>query len=208
MPSYYDPFNEMISLSDAMNRMLQDSFVLPRTGSSRGGLTQFRPRMDVQETPEDYVVRLNLPGWKPNDVDVMINGNTLTVRGHESHQTTEPHQGQGTQTGQMTQGSQTGQTHQGSQSGQTSQGNQQRAQGTSSQHPQSFYHLRERDVTDFERSFTFPSDVNADKANAEFEDGVLTLTVPKAEAAKARKIQIGGQPNQQQISQGQSQGTR
>jgi len=42
----------------------------------------------------------------------------------------------------------------------------------------------------FERSFRLPSTVRADRSNAEFRDGVLTLTVPKAEEAKPRQITI------------------
>ncbi len=42
----------------------------------------------------------------------------------------------------------------------------------------------------FERSFTLPYAVQADKASATYENGVLRLTLPKAEAAKARKIAI------------------
>lgn len=177
MASYYDPFGQMMTLSEAMNRMLQDSFVLPRSGYGSGsGQYRFTPRMDVEEHGDDYIVKLNLPGWKPQDVDVTINGNTLTVRGKETESTTEPRQGQQAQANQGGQSNQQGgQSHQ--------QGEQQR---------RSFYHLRERMMTEFERSFSFPTELNANSAKAEFENGVLTLTLPKAETAKAHKIQIGG----------------
>jgi HSP20 family protein len=42
----------------------------------------------------------------------------------------------------------------------------------------------------FERAFTFRRDVQPDKAEAVFKDGVLTVTLPKAEEAKPRKIEI------------------
>jgi HSP20 family protein len=52
----------------------------------------------------------------------------------------------------------------------------------------------------FQRSFTLPFPVDADKANAGFENGILKLTLPKSEAAKPRRIQV----NQQSAIRGSS----
>jgi HSP20 family protein len=52
------------------------------------------------------------------------------------------------------------------------------------------YHRRERPVGDFTRVLRLPCEVNADKVAAELQNGVLTLTLPKAEAAKPRKISV------------------
>lgn len=54
----------------------------------------------------------------------------------------------------------------------------------------SSYHLVERRYGRFERSFTLPGSVNADGVKARFAGGVLTVTLPKAEAAKPRRIEI------------------
>ena len=54
----------------------------------------------------------------------------------------------------------------------------------------------------FERDITLPTNVNADQARASFDNGLLTLTLPKAQAAHGHKIQIG-----QGQYQGQLQGT-
>jgi HSP20 family protein len=51
-------------------------------------------------------------------------------------------------------------------------------------------HRVERGTASFSRSFTLPSDVDADRAEAGLKNGVLTLKLPKAEAAKPRKITI------------------
>ena len=53
------------------------------------------------------------------------------------------------------------------------------------------YHRVERTYGTFARAFTLPSQVNHDKVEAAFENGLLTITVPKAEQAKPRKIAIG-----------------
>ena len=52
------------------------------------------------------------------------------------------------------------------------------------------YRRIERAYGAFSRSFTLPSAVDADGIKAAFKDGLLTVTVPKAEVAKARKIEI------------------
>ncbi len=52
------------------------------------------------------------------------------------------------------------------------------------------YYLRERRHGEFSRSLPLPAPVVADKARAEFENGVLTLTLPKAEEVRAKTITV------------------
>jgi HSP20 family protein len=52
------------------------------------------------------------------------------------------------------------------------------------------YHLKERRYGSFSRSVVLPNNVSTEKSEAEFEDGVLTLTLPKAEEAKAKTITV------------------
>ena len=52
------------------------------------------------------------------------------------------------------------------------------------------YHRRERQTGEFVRSVTLPAEVDADKVEASLKDGVLTITLPKAESARARKIAV------------------
>ncbi|HOB73971.1 MAG TPA: Hsp20/alpha crystallin family protein [Phycisphaerae bacterium] len=52
------------------------------------------------------------------------------------------------------------------------------------------YHRQERGYGEFSRVLTLPVEVDTDKIEATLRDGVLTLTLPKAEAAKARKIEV------------------
>jgi len=53
------------------------------------------------------------------------------------------------------------------------------------------WHLRERRFGSFQRAVSLATPVNSDRAQAQFENGVLTLTLPKSEAAKPRQIKIG-----------------
>ncbi|MBK9924589.1 MAG: Hsp20/alpha crystallin family protein [Anaerolineales bacterium] len=52
------------------------------------------------------------------------------------------------------------------------------------------WHIREQRYGSFERSVALPTDVVADKAKAEFENGILTITLPKAEEVKPRTITV------------------
>lgn len=52
------------------------------------------------------------------------------------------------------------------------------------------YHLIERRYGRFERRFTLPRSVDAEKVRAEFTHGILQVTLPKVEAAKPRKIEV------------------
>ncbi len=57
------------------------------------------------------------------------------------------------------------------------------------------FHLAERRYGTFTRSFVLPRDVDADQIQADFEDGVLTIAIPKSERARRRRIQVGGMQN-------------
>ncbi|MHB0966522.1 MAG: Hsp20/alpha crystallin family protein [Chloroflexi bacterium] len=52
------------------------------------------------------------------------------------------------------------------------------------------YHIREQRYGTFERTITLPIDVQSDKAKADFDNGILTVTLPKAEAVKPKTISI------------------
>jgi HSP20 family protein len=55
------------------------------------------------------------------------------------------------------------------------------------------YHRVERSYGTFTRSFTLPRNVVSDEAKADFKNGILRVTLPKKEEAKARKIEIKGE---------------
>jgi len=54
------------------------------------------------------------------------------------------------------------------------------------------YHRRERPSGSFGRTVRLPVEVNADRVEAQLRDGVLTITLPKAESVKPRKINVAG----------------
>jgi HSP20 family protein len=141
----WDPFREAVSLSDAMNTLFRESFIRPSSGAGQGGLATLP--LDVSENENEFVVKASLPGVKPEDVQITVHGDTLTVQGESKFE--EEKKGER-------------------------------------------WHLRERRVGSFQRSISLPTAVNSDKAQAHFEHGVLSLTLPKSEGAKPRQIKIGG----------------
>lgn len=141
----WEPWRDVISLRDAMERLIQENFARP-AGSILPAMRGAVP-LDVIEKGDAFEVRASLPGIDPNDVRITVQGETLTIRG----QTT---------------------------------GEQERREDN--------WILRERRSGSFYRSVTLPAPLDADKATARFEQGVLSLVIPKAETAKAKEIPVSG----------------
>jgi HSP20 family protein len=141
------PFGDLLSLRQAMDRLFEDSFVNPRTWQFGEG--QLVP-VDVYATTDDVLVEAILPGVKPDEVEITVEGNTLSISGDTSSMIPE-HEG---------------------------------------------LLLQEIRRGRFVRTLTLPEGLEADKATATFEDGILTLRIPKAEQVKPRQIRIttDGQP--------------
>jgi HSP20 family protein len=128
--------------------------------------------MDVYAEGDNYVVEVALPGVNPESVDVSVQDNTLTISGEFS--SSEENRSDGQTTGQQTDGQS------------TQQGNRR-------------YLHRELMQGRFERSITLPTDVNGDQARAECHNGMVRLTLPKAESAKRKRIAIGSGQSQQPV---------
>jgi HSP20 family protein len=158
----FDPFNEMITLRQAMDRLVEDSFVSPFTWRSLEG-ESLNPALDVHQTPDEIVVTAALPGVKPEDVDITLTGQTLQIRGEfKADEKIDRNQ----------------------------------------------YLYRERRYGTFTRQLQLPVRVEGDKTQATFENGVLTLHVPKAEEVKPRQIQIkAGQSEPVTVTPGSGNGS-
>jgi HSP20 family protein len=76
----FDPFGEMLTLRDTMDRLFDERFLRPLTWRSFDG-EALSPAIDVHENADEIVVEAALPGMAPEDVDITITGQTLTLRG-------------------------------------------------------------------------------------------------------------------------------
>jgi HSP20 family protein len=86
----WEPFRELSTLQNEMNRLFNTVFDTPSGGTGNGGtLRRWMPAMDLAETDDHFVLRADLPGMGEDDVKIELEDNTLTVSGerkaeHES----------------------------------------------------------------------------------------------------------------------------
>ena len=78
----WDPFRDITSLRDEMNRLFNRSLGEP------SGAQSWSPPVDVLEQPDAIVVRAELPGLKPEDIDIEVDENVLTIRGERRFEET------------------------------------------------------------------------------------------------------------------------
>jgi HSP20 family protein len=141
----YDPFRELRSLQDEMNRLFMSNYS-QRSGSEEGFTSgAWNPQVDIFENKDQIVLEAELPGMKPDDVNISIENNILTIHGERKFEKKDENDN---------------------------------------------FHRVERSYGSFTRSFTLPPTVSSENANAEFENGVLRLTLAKREEAKPRRIEI------------------
>jgi HSP20 family protein len=137
----YSPFNEMVSLREAMDRLFEDSFISPRGL----GMTSARGLgANLYETADNFTVQLPAAGVKPEDVEITAQQDTLTVKWETKVEIPE----------------------------------------NATAHWHGFQSSR------YQQTFTLPAPIDSERAEASMNDGILTLTLPKAEQAKARTVKV------------------
>lgn len=104
------------------------------------------PAADLYETPEAFVLEMELPGFDLDDIELTMEKGVLTVAGERKTETKEEED--------------------------------------------KTYHLQERSMERFTRSYALPRSVEVDRVDASFSNGVLKVTLPKAAEAKPRRIQV------------------
>ena len=140
--SRWEPLRDLMSLQNEMSRLV-DAL---QPGELANGDGTWAPVLDLVEQDDSFLIEVDLPGVRSEDVDVTLDQNLLTVRGERK---------------------------------------------TSSIVTGDNVRRSERRYGSFLRTISLPSHVDAEGIQADFEDGVLRITVPKAEQAKPRKIKVG-----------------
>jgi len=77
----WDPFRDLVTLQDRMNRLFEDSLSRSKTTDQEMAMGAWTPAVDIYETPEHVVLRADLPGIAEKDIDVRIENNVLVLRG-------------------------------------------------------------------------------------------------------------------------------
>lgn len=77
----WSPFDEAVSLRDAMDRLFEESYIRPsRPNTGNGGTTMDRLPIDLYETDDEVVLKARLPGIDPEDVEITIHESELTIK--------------------------------------------------------------------------------------------------------------------------------
>ena len=85
----WDPFQDVLSLREAMNQLMEESFVRPTAAQGGQNGKNFVPALDLSETTEGYLVEAALPGVKPEDVEITVENNVLTIKGEARQEVDE-----------------------------------------------------------------------------------------------------------------------
>ena len=131
----YDPFQGLRLFEDAVTRLMAE----PSTGRP------WAPAVDILETEDAIALKADVPEVNSKDLDIRVENNTLTLRGHRKFEKDDKIKG---------------------------------------------WHRIERSYGEFVRTFALPNTVDTEKVEADYKDGVLTVKLPKKEAAKPRQVRI------------------
>lgn len=77
----WDPFREISTLQDRMNRMFEETWGRNRRGEDEPITGSWLPPVDVRESNESVDIQVELPGIDPKDVQLSVENNMLTIRG-------------------------------------------------------------------------------------------------------------------------------
>jgi HSP20 family protein len=137
----WDPFRELTALQSEVNRLFS------RVGDGQTTERQsWTPSIDVVEADDSIKLKAELAGMNPNDINIEVQDNVLTVSGERRFE---------------------------------------------EEVKEDRYYRIERRYGSFTRSIALPQAIDENKIEAKYEDGVLEVTVPKAEIAKPKKITVG-----------------
>src|ERR1700732_1554151 len=147
----WEPVREFAAMQDRinrMNRLFRESFS-PEGPEEALTTTSLAPPVDIYEDEHTITLKLEVPGIDEKDIDVRIEGNTLTVHGERKIEKEEKEEN---------------------------------------------FRRVERQYGEFTRSFTLPSSVDTGQVNANYNNGVLKITLAKKAEAKPKqiKVNVGG----------------
>lgn len=141
----WEPFRNLIDIQGEVNRLFDAFAGRPAAGAAAAVARPWMPSLDMYETKDDLVMRVELPGVREKEVGVSIAGDLLSIKGERRRDDESK--------------------------------------------DQKFMHV-ERVYGRFERRIQLPMAVQTDKVKASYRDGMLEITLPKADELKPRDIKI------------------
>ena len=142
-PRTWDPFSELERLSQRIERLFEEMLPVRREDGQVERV--WAPSVDVYETDRAFMVEVDLPGLKKDDVKITVENNTLTITGERKWKKDVNDEN---------------------------------------------VHRQERFYGKFVRSFILPDNVDRDHISASFQDGVLTIEIPKRDREERKVVKI------------------
>ena len=142
MNRWEQPLRGATTLQDQINRMFSEGV---GHAGQESNLTPWAPAVDIYETENELVIKADLPDVNPQNLDIRVENNILTIRGERKFE---------------------------------------------SKVNEDNYLRIERAYGSFSRSFSLANSVKTDAIKADYQNGVLTLSLPKREEAKPKQIKV------------------
>jgi HSP20 family protein len=142
MNRWEQPLRGATTLQDQINRMFSEGV---GHAGQESNLTPWAPAVDIYETENELVIKADLPDVNPQNLDIRVENNILTIRGERKFE---------------------------------------------SKVKEDNYLRVERAYGSFSRSFSLANSVKTDDIKADYQNGVLTLSLPKREEAKPKQIKV------------------
>jgi HSP20 family protein len=133
----WDPFREMTQVQNQFNRLVDQVW--------GGRQESWLPAVDVFDKKDAVVLKAELAGMDPDDIEIEVEDNVLTIKGERKFE---------------------------------------------EEVEDERYYRVERRFGSFQRSLALPQGVKANEIQAGYDDGILTVTVPKAEEEKPQRIEV------------------
>jgi len=138
----WQPLRELRQMEDTMNRLWRGFGGVSGYGEAS---EDWNIAIDVIRKPEEVEVKASVPGIKPDDIDVTVEDNVLTIKAEKK---------------------------------------------TESEHKDATYLVKEMTSGSYYRALRLPETVDTGKINCQYENGVLSIILPKAEEKKKKQIKV------------------
>ncbi|MFH0989102.1 MAG: Hsp20/alpha crystallin family protein [bacterium] len=137
--------SDVFTMQREINKMFENFFRGGAQADESTSLSLWTPAVDIAESDNEFIVKVELSGVKKEDVKLTLESNILTIRGEKKQESEEKDK---------------------------------------------HYHRVERSYGSFQRSFNLPTEVHADKIDAVYNNGILSISIPKAEETKPKQIEV------------------
>jgi len=163
MYSFREP-RSGVPLRDLMDQLFSEAVLPSRRQRGSSSESVQTPPVNMYETDADLMVVVPLPGMSPNDIDVEVMGNQLTIRTNARRDVPHPEAGP--------------------EGGSTSDG------GGASGGQERRYYMHEFQIGPHHRTIELPREVNIDQVHSSYEHGLLSLRFPRRQAERPRRINL------------------